>query len=491
MKYVGLLFCCLFACQSISSQTSKHIDRFSANKYYLAFNLGAGLLKDSLVKNEGLCINYTFESGMHSSFTLIRNYGVYPQDYSFMPRGFALFLKGGTKYDQVRLRLWEDINMNGEFDGADEVYASAFSLLGDSVLHSLQFPISSFERIAGHGNHHLDLNRIRAWDIEVRSQTNYLHSGVLQLNDLQFESNYQPQNVDSAPLTSTFITLNSADSSRNAYWTQERWQIQMAKMKQIGIRKIIIQYSIHQNKAWYAPSSAPFVQNNEPCLNRIFAAAEKLGMQVVLGLAFSESWHSSDKSLATTYSDLVRNSMAVIDDLYRLFGSIPSFAGWYIPQEINDYDWQTVMRKKLLFECLQQIAAYAHTKAIRMPVMISPYFNLWQPADVLETWYNDLLDVAQDVDCVCPQDGIGTSLKDVHLDLPHYGKVIKAACDRHGKRFGVVLEAFRQQTGWPIDSGVFSAQPSHLNQLKDQIQEACGVGAEELILFNWDYLIVD
>ena len=421
----------------------------------------------------------------------MHNYDIAPQDYSFMPNKLTIRIKGGNITDRIRFRLWEDINGNRIFDGADEVFASKPFLLGDTVWHTLQFPVDSFKRVTGNGNNKLDLNRIRAWDIEVESNTGKVHSGELFLNDLRFYSNYKPKTSEKASLTGTFITLTIADSGKNGYWTQQQWNNLLRKMKDMNLAKIIVQYSVHQNRAWYNPSKLSFVKYNETAINKIFIAAENVGIKVYLGLSFSESWYKSDKALASTYDDLLRKNKENMDELYMLFGSNLAFGGWYIPQEINDYDWQTETKKVLLFNWLQQVAEYAHQKDASKPVIISPYFNLWQPADIIEAWYNELLDIAKDVDWIYPQDGIGTSLKDVYIDIANYGSHIKRACERHGKKFGLTVESFRQVSGWPVDNGIFSATSTDLKQMKVQIQQAYQLNPNDIILFEWDYLKLD
>jgi hypothetical protein len=450
---------------------------------------GKGKVRDTILENQGLRIMYTWNEGGDAGFTLIRNYDVALQDYSFMPDHFTLKLKGGNSADRIRLRLWEDINANRKFDETDELYASEYYPLGDSVWTTLQFKLTSFKKIAGHGNNRLDLNRIRAWELEVTSQSGEQHSGEIVVNDLRFYSNYKPVSSPKAALTGTFITITDADSGSNAFWSQDRWNRQLLVMRNMKFDKIIIQYCIHQNKAWYAPCSLSFVNMEKTTINKIFESAAAVGIKVYPGLSFSELWYKNDKAAESTYQDLLVKQSETIDELYSLFGTSPAFGGWYIPQEINDYDWQTEQKKTFLFTWLQQVAVYAHSKDPSKPVIIAPYFNLWQPADLIERWYNDLLDVAKDVDGIYPQDGIGSSLKDVHIDIPNYCSHIKAACDKHGKKFGITVEAFRQLSGWPVDNGKFSAIATDPTQLNEQLQEAHQLHSSDIILFNWDYYL--
>ena len=474
---------------AVNAQVYKHLDQFTQNKYFASFINGKGGLKDTILEKQGLRINYYFEKGDNSSFTIIRNYDKGTQDYSFLPDKLILTIYGGNKADQIRLRLWEDININGKFDSTDEVYASDFHQLYDTGLYSIPFPFHSFKRIEGDGNQKLDLNRIRAWEIEVKSDKGDTHSGILYLRDLRFYSHYQPKESEKAALTGTFITLSKTDSGKNGYWTQQDWNNELMRMKHMNLQKLIIQYSIHQNQAWYFPSNLTFIKYQEAAINKIFKAAEEAGIKVYLGLFFDESWYKSDKALESTYNTLLIKNKENIDELFRLFGSSTAFGGWYIPQELNDYDWQTQNKKDLLFSWLQQVAEYAHKNDASKPVIIAPYFNLWQPADLIEAWYNELFNVAKDIDWVYPQDGIGTSLKEVHIDIPNFCGHIKSACVKHGKKFGVTVESFRQHTGWPIDNGIFSATPTDINQLNEQIQEAYQLKPNDIINFEWDYLV--
>src|SRR5208283_2737177 len=173
-------------------QTYKHLDQFTSDTYFPAFIEGNGAVKDTVINHLGLRVDYKFDAGDHASFTILRNYDIAPQDCSFMPDRFTITVKGGNKDDQIRIRLWEDLNLNRKFDSTDEVYASRYYPLGDSAWNTLQFPITSFKKVTGQGNNKLYLNRIRAWDIEVTSQIPSMHTGELFVNDLRFYSNYKP-----------------------------------------------------------------------------------------------------------------------------------------------------------------------------------------------------------------------------------------------------------------------------------------------------------
>ena len=150
-------------------------------------------------------------------------------------------------------------------------------------------------------------------------------------------------------------------------------------------------------------------------------------------------------------------------------------------------EWQTNPKKTLLFTWLKNVSDYAHTKT-SAPVIIAPFFNLWQPADLVGDWYNELFTVATNLDAVYPQDGVGITLKDPNYHIPLYFQKIKTACDNNGVIFGATIESFAQQTGWPIDGVSFSAISTSISSLKTQIWNADNAGATDLIQFEWSYM---
>ena len=262
----------------------------------------------------------------------------------------------------------------------------------------------------------------------------------------------------------------------------------MQKMKDVCLNTLVVQYSVYNDLAWYSSSNLAFVQYKESTLDKIFEAAEEKGIKIYVGLYFDENWNNADKNLNATYSNLLVKHQQVINELYNAFALNTSFKGWYIPQEINDLEWQSNSNKNLLFNWLQDVASYAHSKDASKKVMIAPFFNLWMPADVLKDWYNDMLAVATDIDQVFPQDGVGITLKNVYYDVPLFYSKIKEACDANGVEFGATVESFKQTTGWPVDNGVFSAQPTNINTLVAQINEANANQASEIIQFEWTYM---
>ena len=477
------------------AQVAITLDEFTSNSnYYNGFNFGSGTVSSAINQSDfssgssSLQLNYSFNAGSGTFFTSLRNYGTNLQDYSHLTTGFSLEHKGGNTSDQLSIRLWEDIDGNGTFDGTDEVFESTASGLGSAGWTTTHFNLSSFKKIAGNGNSQIDLNRIRAWDLKISSSISTPKTGVTLLDHLQLHSSYTPPLSGKGKLNGSFIQLWNTTGCKCGEWQQDRWETEMQKMKAAELDYLVVQYSVYHDLSWYTPSAIPSVIFEMPTLNRMMAAAEKVNLKIHFGLYFDETWNSANKASANTYSSILQKHKTVADELWNLFGNSPSFGGWYIPQELNDLEWQDTPEKTLLFNFIKDITDYTESLSVNHPIMIAPFFNLWQPADQVEVWYNQLLATATHLNRVYPQDGVGITLKSPDYHLPLYFSAIKRACENHNKKFGATLESFHQTSGWPVDNGTFSATSTDMNTLKRQLWAAEEQQAFELIQFSWSYM---
>ncbi len=496
MKHLYILLVLIFTKVNSFSQVSVSIDKFtSASSFYTAFNSGNGTLNtsnnttDYVVGNSSMQIDYSFNPGANYFFSSFKNYGTTVKDWSLLPNKFSLRHKGGTNKTVLKIRLWEDINRNGILDSQDEIYQSTESIItGQSSWTVSDFVIANFAKISGNGNSLLDLNRIRGWDIVIQNNSGQAHSGQILIDEFILNSTYTAPVNNGGKITGSFTQLWNTAGCSCGQWTLQQWKDEFQKMKDACMTTFVVQYGVYDNLSWYSPSSLSFVTYKETALNKIFQAAEAKGINIYVGLYFDETWNSSSKTAASTYSLLLTKQQQVINEIWNLFGNSSSFKGWYIPQEINDLEWQTNPAKSLLFDWIQSIASLAHNKNASKPVMIAPFFNLWMPSDLLKTWYTELFQAAPDLDQVFPQDGVGITLKNVYYDVPLFYSKIKEACDENGVQFGSTVESFQQLTGWPIDNGSFSATSANINRFKAQLWETKVHSPVEIIQFEWSYM---
>ncbi len=181
--------------------------------------------------------------------------------------------------------------------------------------------------------------------------------------------------------------------------------------------------------------------------------------------------------------------LTLINEIWNLFGTSPAFAGWYIPQEIEDLNWQTNSNRNLLANWLQNVGSYAKTKDVSKEVSISPYFGPFKPADFFQQWYDSLLTTATSLTRVFLQDGMGVvyNKKALNVDIPNYLNALKNASDKHGVSCGATIESFSQTQGAPINNNPWQADPANINRLKSQLWEESKI-ASRLIQFEWAYM---
>lgn len=407
MKIRNLSLICIVLLHLNVFASQKQIENFKTltQFYTSAFPSGnINLSVDNVIFTEGnssLVCSYNLAAQPGSFVEIFRSYASNTQDFSFQPQSFEFQIKGQENQNgNIKFMLYEDNNMNGSpFDSDDEIWSfNAGSILNVNTWQSVNCNVNQFVRIAGTGDNKLTFNRINAWRIVIENNNSNAQTGKIWIDNLNFNSNYQSSQISNANISGSFIQIWNSDGCKCGQWSQNEWEIQMQKMKEVCMDKLVIQYGFYHDNAWYSPSSATFKTYQNNTLNNILSAANNKNIDIYIGLYFDETWNTADKSINATYANLLTKHQTVIDETYQLFKSNPFFKGWYIPQEINDLEWKSVNNRNLLANWLQSISIYAKAKDANKKIMIAPYFGPNQPADVLETWYNQLLLIAKDID---------------------------------------------------------------------------------------------
>lgn len=414
-------------------------------------------------------------------------------DLSFAPESLSIWVKAQAgSVDKLRIALYEDQDMDtNPREAGDEVFVSSPRALA-AAWTQVVIPFGEFTLSSGGGDGILNLDRIGAWAIVIDNGDGGAHGGQVWVDDLRQVTSYVPPATGTDVLSGAVFQLwNSGAGCECGQWDLARWQAELRKLRDSCQNTIIVQYGIWEGNAWYAPSSLGFVTQTNPTLANIFAAAESLGLHVVVGLYFSEDWNTSNKANPNIYSTLLARDQGAIDELWALFGASPAFQGWYIPQEVEDLHWPNGSPQQvLLASWLRDVSAYAKSKDPSKLVYIAPYFGPVRPADDLEAWYDTVLSTATDIDVVLAQDGVGTTRVDGDVDVPHYMQAIKDACVAHGVAFGMVIESFQQIGGWPVDDGPFATTAADIARLKSQLWIA-GQLTSTLVQFEWSFMQPD
>jgi hypothetical protein len=201
------------------------------------------------------------------------------------------------------------------------------------------------------------------------------------------------------PLSATFLQFQSWMLEGLA---EKDWQAELDAMQKSGIDTIVIQWLKYDQTRFY-PAHAPRLD----AVETILSYADRHRMQVILGLSFDSSWWSADDDPAFL-EGIAARTLAFAAKVARRYGSHQSFAGWYIPYELGDRDYDDE-EVAALRSALRRVARGCHKLTGRhLPVAASIFFSGKLPPEAVSGIYRDLIK-GSEIDIVIVQDGVGTN----------------------------------------------------------------------------------
>ena len=255
----------------------------------------------------------------------------------------------------------------------------------------------------------------------------------------------------------------------------------------MGIDTWIIQYAegfndrTNEKSSFYSPTNLPWVTKQYDIMNRMFDAAERNGMKLIVGL-YPGDYSKEDTTKPEQYEFLVERNKQVFDELFALWGNHPSLAGWYITEEFHDgsypVGWQQEPALSMLANYLQTVAAYVKSKSPK-EVCIAPALWRGMPADLCGKWFGKIFAQTPDIDVLYLQDIGGRCLVDFDVDLPNWFAEIKKACDANGVIFGVDIESFKECWCPRI-----TMRTKPWTELEEQLRVA-GMFTDHITNFSW------
>ena len=192
----SIIYLCFYIITTQSYGYEYSEDQFNnAQGYYVAFNSGSGSVQASTITSEFVTghascqITYSFNPGEGSYFTALRNYGTTTKDWGQGLIGYYLKVKGGNENTAIQLRIWEDHNGDGQFNGEDEVHVSSKYNANSNTFEDIQILAMTFSKVTGNGDGIVNFNRIRAWDIAVSNTSSSAQNGTLYIDELRLVNN--------------------------------------------------------------------------------------------------------------------------------------------------------------------------------------------------------------------------------------------------------------------------------------------------------------
>ncbi|WP_313118568.1 DUF4434 family protein [Ectopseudomonas guguanensis] len=224
---------------------------------------------------------------------------------------------------------------------------------------------------------------------------------------------------------------------------QQTWRGIWRDTAKAGVKVVVVQ--------WTAHGESTFGGRDGWLANSLRLAREQ-GLQLVLGLYMDPAYYQrhaqlDGPGLEAYWQHLLGLSLAqqrVLREQWQL-----PVAGWYLPMELDDVQFQAAERRRTLYRQLQDFAAQ-----LDAPLHLSAYTGAQLAPDVYAAWLYELQALGLSV---WWQDGEGTG------SLP---KVVRRAYGRALPcEVGIIREAFRQVSA---DGEPFRAEPAEPRHIYPQ-----------------------
>jgi hypothetical protein len=238
-------------------------------------------------------------------------------------------------------------------------------------------------------------------------------------------------------LPGTFLQLTDAQVSRPA----ADWRQLIDELRSIGIDNLFLQWTVADRKAFF--QTAGFETPINTPLPYILELAAHAGIRLWIGLAFDthywEAIKRSPEMLRPYFHKRLQDLSGFLGDLDATLAGAP-FAGWYIPDEIDDRTWLELTKRAVLKKYLADTVGLLKARRPGSKVAISGFSNSFADPDLLASFWSELIEGAG-IDLLLFQDGVGegkVALEDIGL----YYKPLNAATRRAGAQLGAVVELF-------------------------------------------------
>lgn len=146
-------------------------------------------------------------------------------------------------------------------------------------------------------------------------------------------------------------------------------------------------------------------------VDRALSRAEAAGVDVYVGLQVSDGWWDTANATSTTWlANEASLATDLADELWANYGAYDSFAGWYIPFEIDNLRFLTSTEWAKLATFYTTVIDHLHTLSPGLKVAISPFYNAnltgtLDPAGWQSMWTSILANAP--IDLIALQDGVG------------------------------------------------------------------------------------
>jgi len=238
-------------------------------------------------------------------------------------------------------------------------------------------------------------------------------------------------------LKGTFLQLTDAQLSR----PPEEWRQLFDELRTIGINTLLLQWTVVDRKPLFR--MARHETTDKTPLAVILRLAAQSDIRVWFGLALDSSYweeiKQSGELLKPYFRRRFQDLVGFLYDLNTTAAGAP-FAGWYIPDEIDDRTWLDPAKRAILKKYLAQTVTLLKARRPGSKVAISGFSNSFADPDLLAAFWADVIR-ASGIDLLLFQDGVGegkVALRDIGLYYEALDRAVRGA----GAQLGAVVELF-------------------------------------------------
>lgn len=284
-----------------------------------------------------------------------------------------------------------------------------------------------------------------------------------------------------AGVSGTFIQLNS----QSAAYSTAQWKALLTRMRAVGIDTLIIQWTAEPPTLYFKDKDLDFKEQFDT-IERLMEAERGIRFIIFLGLqndpSFWKEITARDKALRDYFLERQAQNERIQAALLKIFGQQDDWAGYYIPDEIDDLSWRDPVRRHFLEDYLRGTIRSLREHDYYRAIAISAFFRVRTEPEVV---VKNLVALTADIglDYLLLQDGAGNNDPPEDV-LGLYYRAILNIRQTHAPELWAVVEAFRQTSG---KGKPFAAQPARADDVTRQILAASGF--KRRILFSFpDYV---
>ncbi|MET3512457.1 hypothetical protein ABIC63_000217 [Pseudacidovorax sp. 1753] len=255
----------------------------------------------------------------------------------------------------------------------------------------------------------------------------------------------------------------------------EEWQRRLRVTRELGCREVVVQWMGLYGGAndWMLTPAL---------LQMLFDEAARQGMGVRLGLPYDERWWTTlgakqPEALPAFLDQTRERSLAAMRS--EPWPAHAAFRGWYLPYEIDQYNWATPERRRLLTAWLRELAAEP-LKRSQPRLAVSTFYSRLPTPGSLDGLWAEILDAA----LLRPmlQDGVGVAGMGNYAGLEPLRRLLR----QRGVAFDLIVELFEQLPNPPGQPDGFRARAATLERVRAQLEVARTYGAEHVLAFAID-----